>query len=486
MDQLPVFFTLQDRGVAVLGGGSAASRKAQLAVRAGARVRVFAEELCEAFREAKVDGRFSHIRREPSRQDLKGCALLFCASEDAEQNRRVRAVAMAAGLPCNVVDMPDLCDFTMPSIVDRSPVMIAISTAGTSPLLGRMIKARLETLLPAAYGQIAAFVGRYRKKVASVVTDFRQRRHFWERLLEGPVVDLLLAGHEAEAVAEFEAAVGATAAGARHRQKGEVYLVGAGPGDPDLLTFKALRLMQRADVVLYDRLIGDGILNLVRRDAERIYVGKQPQEHTVPQHEISQMLLRLAQEGKRVLRLKGGDPFVFGRGGEEIELLAAAGVPFQVVPGITAASGCSAYAGIPLTHRDHAQACVFVTGHSKDGQLDLDWKTLLQPRQTVAVYMGLAHLAELTHAFIERGAAPSLPVALIDNGTRPNQRVVIGTLDTLAEKAANAGVKGPAILIIGSVVRLREKLDWYVPEEQAREAKSTGAAEVATITPAEE
>jgi uroporphyrin-III C-methyltransferase/precorrin-2 dehydrogenase/sirohydrochlorin ferrochelatase len=229
--------------------------------------------------------------------------------------------------------------------------------------------------------------------------------------------------------------------------------------------------MQRADVVLYDRLIGKGILNLVRRDAERIYVGKLPQEHTVEQHEISAMLLRLAQEGKRVLRLKGGDPFIFGRGGEEIELLAQAGIPFQVVPGITAASGCAAYAGIPLTHRDHAQACVFVTGHAKDGQLDLDWNALLQPRQTVAVYMGLAQLAELTRAFVEKGAAPSLPAALIDNGTRPNQNVLIGTLDTIARQAAEAGVKGPAILIVGSVVRLREKLDWYVPEEQARDAK---------------
>jgi uroporphyrin-III C-methyltransferase/precorrin-2 dehydrogenase/sirohydrochlorin ferrochelatase len=246
-----------------------------------------------------------------------------------------------------------------------------------------------------------------------------------------------------------------------------VYLVGAGPGDPDLLTFKALRLMQRADVVLYDRLIGRGILNLVRRDAERIYVGKLPQEHTMAQHEISQLILKLARDGKRVLRLKGGDPFVFGRGGEEIELLAEAGIPFQVVPGITAASGCAAYAGIPLTHRDHAHTCIFVTGHGKDGQSDLDWKLLLQPRQTVAVYMGLAQLASLTRAFIERGAAPSLPAALIDNGTRPNQQVLIGTLATVADKAAKAGIKGPAILIIGSVVRLREKLDWFVPEEQA-------------------
>jgi uroporphyrin-III C-methyltransferase/precorrin-2 dehydrogenase/sirohydrochlorin ferrochelatase len=364
----------------------------------------------------------------------------------------------------------------MPSIVDRSPVVIAISTAGTSPILGRMIKARLEALLPAAYGQVAAFVGRYRKKVASVVTDFRQRRHFWERVLDGPVVDLVLAGHEAEAVAEFEAEL-AAARGAQHKQRGEVYLVGAGPGNPDLLTFQALRLMQRADVVLYDRLIGDGILNLVRRDAERIYVGKLPQNHTVPQDEISQMLLRLAREGKRVLRLKGGDPFIFGRGGEEIELLAEAGIPFQVVPGITAASGCAAYAGIPLTHRDHAQACIFITGHTKDGRFALDWNLVLQPGQTVAVYMGLGHLAELTRAFIEHGAAPSLPAALVDNGTRPNQRVLIGTLDTVAEQAAKAGSKGPAILIIGSVVQLRQKLDWYVPEEQARAVMAEDAAD---------
>jgi uroporphyrin-III C-methyltransferase/precorrin-2 dehydrogenase/sirohydrochlorin ferrochelatase len=364
----------------------------------------------------------------------------------------------------------------MPSIVDRSPVVIAISTAGTSPILGRMIKARLETLLPAAYGRVAAFVGRYRKKVGERLKDFQRRRRFWERILEGPVVDLVLAGQQAEAVAEFDAQLDAAARGAEYRQQGEVYLVGAGPGDPDLLTFKALRLMQRADVVLYDRLVGEGILNLVRREAERIYVGKLPQEHILPQAEISQLLLRLAQEGKRVLRLKGGDPFVFGRGGEEIELLAEAGIPFQVVPGITAASGCAAYAGIPLTHRDHAQACIFVTGHTKDGRLDVDWHALLQPRQTVAVYMGLAHLAELTRAFIEKGAAPSLPVALIDNGTRPNQQVLTGTLATVAKKAAEAGVKGPAILIIGSVVRLRDRLDWFVPEEQTREAVPAAAS----------
>jgi uroporphyrin-III C-methyltransferase / precorrin-2 dehydrogenase / sirohydrochlorin ferrochelatase len=473
MDQLPVFFNIKGRKVAVVGGGGAAARKAELALRAGARVTVFADQLCGEFNELKPAPHFTQVTREPRAEDLEECAIFYCAAEDVDQNRRAHALAKVAHVPCNVVDTPELCDFTMPSIVDRSPVVIAVSTAGTSPILGRMIKARLETLLPAAYGRVAAFVGRYRKKVGGALKDFQQRRRFWEHVLDGPVVDLILAGHDAEAAAEFDVQLQAAARGAQHPQRGEVYLVGAGPGDPDLLTFKALRLMQRADVVLYDRLIGNGILSLVRRDAERIYVGKLPQDHTVPQQEISRMLLRLAQEGKRVLRLKGGDPFIFGRGGEEIELLAEAGIPFQVVPGITAASGCAAYAGIPLTHRDHAQTCVFVTGHTKDGQLDLDWSMLLQPRQTIAVYMGLAHLAKLARAFVEKGADSSLPVALIDNGTRPNQRVLSGTLNNIAERATAAGVKGPAILIIGSVVRLRERLDWFAPDEQANSAKTS-------------
>jgi len=470
MEQLPIFLNLNGRCVAVFGGGIAAARKAEIAVRAGAEVKVFAEQLSEEFAEIKQTKGFSVVTRAPCVDDLTDCMLVYCASEEMEQNRKVYAVAREARVPCNVVDLPELCDFTMPSIVDRSPVVIAVSTAGTSPILGRMIKARLETLLPAAYGRIAAFVGRYRKRAAASIADFTQRRHFWERVLDGSVADLVLAGKQAEAAAEFDAQLEAAARGAKHRQQGEVYLVGAGPGDPDLLTFKALRLMQRADVVLYDRLVGKGILNLVRRDAERIYVGKLPKEHTMPQEEISQLLLRLAKEGKRVLRLKGGDPFVFGRGGEEIEPLAAAGIPFQVVPGITAASGCAAYAGIPLTHRDHAQTCVFVTGHAKEGRLNLDWELLLQPRQTVVVYMGLESIAELTRQFIAKGAPPSLPVALIDNGTRPNQQVLTTTLDTIAEKTAKAGIKGPAILIIGSVVRLSERLCWYVPEDQASEA----------------
>ena len=318
MDQLPIFLNLEGKCVAVVGGGASAARKAAIAMRAGARVKVFAKQLCEEFRELETSGRFSHALHELRAQDIEECVLLFCASGNAERNHAARALAQAARVPCNVVDTSELCDFTMPSIVNRSPVIVAISTAGTSPLLGRIVKARLETMLPAAFGQIATFVGRHRERVATVLKDARQRRRFWERILEGPAADLTLAGRETQATAELDAHLDAAARGVERQQTGQVYLVGAGPGDPDLLTFRALRLMQRADVVLYDRLIGDGILNLVRRDAERIYVGKLPKKHTVPQEEISRLLLRLARQGKRVLRLKAGDPFVFGRGGEEI------------------------------------------------------------------------------------------------------------------------------------------------------------------------
>ncbi len=250
---------------------------------------------------------------------------------------------------------------------------------------------------------------------------------------------------------------------------GEVYLVGTGPGDPDLLTFRALRLMQQADVVLYDRLIGDGILNLVRRDAKRIYVGKLKNNHTVSQEEIGKLLIELAREGKRVLRLKGGDPFVFGRGGEEIEALSENGIAFQVVPGVTAANGCAAYAGIPLTHRDHAQACVFVTGHEKDGELNLNWESLIQPRQTVVLYMGLSSLDAITRGFLNHGADPATPAAVIENGTRAGQRVITGTLETLQNNTTQAGVKSPALIIVGSVVSLRDKLSWFAnrPEDES-------------------
>jgi len=349
----------------------------------------------------------------------------------------------------------------MPALVDRSPLLIAISSGGTSPLLVRMLKARFETTIPAAYGRLAQFAGSYRDKIKSMVPNLTRRRRFWEAMVSGPVAEHLFSSQVEEAESLMESLLKKAAVDGDQAPVGEVYLVGTGPGDPDLLTFRALRLMQQADVVLYDRLIGDGIMNLVRRDAERIYVGKLPDNHSVPQEEIGKMLIRLATDGKRVLRLKGGDPFVFGRGGEEIEALSENGIAFQVIPGVTAAVGCASYAGIPLTHRDHAQGCVFVTGHEKDGKLNLNWKSLIQPRQTVVVYMGLSSMPTITRGFIEHGADPATPAAVIENGTRAGQRVITGTLESLAARTAEAEIKSPALIIVGSVVNLRERLSWF-------------------------
>jgi uroporphyrin-III C-methyltransferase/precorrin-2 dehydrogenase/sirohydrochlorin ferrochelatase len=267
-----------------------------------------------------------------------------------------------------------------------------------------MLKARFETDIPAAYGRLAEFAGSYRERVKDSIPDMTRRRRFWETMIAGPVAEHLFSGQEVEATALMDSLLDEAATDGDKPPRGEVYLVGTGPGDPDLLTFRALRLMQQADVVLYDRLIGEGILNLVRRDADRIYVGKMKKDHSVPQEEISNMLIRLAQEGKRVLRLKGGDPFVFGRGGEEIATLADNGINFQVIPGVTAANGCATYAGIPLTHRDHAQGYIVVTGHEKDGELNLNWDSLIQPRQTVVIYMGLTSLGTITDGFLSHGA----------------------------------------------------------------------------------
>lgn len=462
MDQLPVFIDVRERRIAVVGNSVQAARKAEMALRAGARVSVFASEPCGELSELARNPRLTLIAAPASTAALAGHLLVYGVLDSEAENRQLAELARAAGVLVNIADTAELSDFIMPSIVDRSPLVVAISTAGTSPILGRIIKARIESWLPAAYGTLARFIGTYREKVNARLSGATERRRFWERVLEGAPADLLLAGNEKAALTAIEDELERAASGAASGPPlGEVYLVGAGPGDPDLLTFRALHLMQRADVVVHDRLVGEEILRLARREAERIYVGKLPQDHIVPQEEISRLLVRLAQAGKRVLRLKGGDPFIFGRGGEEIEMLAENGVPFQVVPGVTAAAGCAAYAGIPLTHRDHAQSCLFVTGHARaDGKLELDWRTLLQPHQTIAVYMGLQHLADLTREFIARGADADLPAAVIDNGTRPNQRVVTGTLATIAERVAAAELPGPAIIIVGTVVSLRDKLAW--------------------------
>jgi uroporphyrin-III C-methyltransferase / precorrin-2 dehydrogenase / sirohydrochlorin ferrochelatase len=474
MRYLPVFLALHRKSAIVVGGGAVAARRAEHLIRAGARVTAFAGSLSDDYRDLLDQPDFRHEARDPEPKDFEDSALCFVAVEDERLAAETWAAAKGAGAWVNVADRPQFCDFIMPSIVDRDPLVIAISTGGASPILGRMLKARLESLIPAGYGRLAGLMGGFRDAVAKAIASPTVRRRFWEAVLEGPIAERALAGDDRVAAAELAHAIERAGAGKAEAPRGEVYLVGAGPGDPDLLTFRALRLMQRADVVLYDRLTNPGLINLVRREAERIYVGKQPEDHELPQGEISALLVKLAKEGKRVLRLKGGDPFMFGRGGEEIEALAAEGIPFQVCPGITAAIGAAAYAGIPLTHRDHAQACVFVTGHGKDGKIDLDWPALLQPRQTVAIYMGLRNVEALTREFMRRGANPNLPAAIIDNATRPDQRVVVGTLETLAAKAREAELSGPSIIIVGTVVTLRAALDWRT--ETAPSADNGGSA----------
>jgi uroporphyrin-III C-methyltransferase/precorrin-2 dehydrogenase/sirohydrochlorin ferrochelatase len=466
MDRLPLFLDLKKRRVGVIGGGTLAARRVESLFRAGADVRLFASEASAEF--AVLAGRFySGDLADPHGFD--GCALCYFAPEEGEEpDAALIARARAAGALVNVADHPQISDFIVPSVLDRSPLVVAISTGGDAPLLGRMLKARLETLIPAAYGRLAQLAGEGRAALADKLTDHRARLRFWERIFDGPVAELALAGDEGAAQAALAMEIAAChpdGSSDADLPRGEVYLVGAGPGDPDLLTFRAFRLMQKADVVLYDRLVEPSIMDRVRRDAERIYVGKRRSNHALPQEEISDLMVRLALEGKRVLRLKGGDPFIFGRGGEEIEKLAEHRIPFQVCPGVTAAAGCSAYAGIPLTHRDYAQSCVFVTGHGKDGPIDLDWSTLLRPKQTVAVYMGLAHLDFLMQEFLRHGADGALPVAIIENGTRANQITVTGTIATIAAKAVAAGLRGPTIIIVGEVVALRDTLNWYSPKQ---------------------
>ena len=389
--------------------------------------------------------------------DLQGVALVIAATDDVPLNAQISAEAQALGIPVNVVDAPALCSVIFPAIVDRSPLIVAVSSGGDAPVLARLIRAKIETWIPVTYGQLANLGKRFRERVKQLFPDVQQRRVFWEDVFQGQIAESVFAGKPEEGERLLEERL----AGAAPRALGEVYLVGAGPGDPDLLTFRALRLMQQADVVLYDRLVAPAIIELCRRDAERIYVGKRRADHAVPQEQINQLLIDLARQGKRVLRLKGGDPFIFGRGGEEIEQLAAEDIPFQVVPGITAASGCAAYAGIPLTHRDHAQSVRFVTGHLKDGSSNLPWKDLVAPGQTLVFYMGLVGLSGICEQLIAHGRSGATPAALVQQGTTQNQRVFTGTLETLPQLVAQHEVHAPTLVIVGEVVTLRDKLAWF-------------------------
>ena len=460
MDALPIFMRIKGRRCTVIGGGEVAARKVTMLLKAGGDVLVVAPELHHELAAMVEAGRIAHRASVFSAEALDGACLAVAATDDDVVNRAVFTEASARNLPVNVVDCPSLCTFTMPAIIERYPLTIAISSGGAAPVLARMLRARIETLVPASYGRLAALAAEFRDQVKARFATTQGRRIFWERVFQGPIGERVLSGQEAAAREALTQALSSDEGQAHH---GEVYLVGGGPGDPDLLTFRALRLMQQADVCVYDKLVSKEVMELVRRDAELIYVGKARDQHTLPQEEINALLVRLAQEGKRVLRLKGGDPFIFGRGGEEIETLMQHGIPFQVVPGITAANGVSAYAGIPLTHRDYAQSCVFTTGHLKDGTVNLDWPALVRPNQTVVIYMGLVGLAGICRQLVAHGLDAATPAAVVQQGTTLRQKVVVADLATLAEKVQAAEMKPPCLTIVGEVVRLRDKLAWFDP-----------------------
>jgi len=462
MDTLSLSLQVKGRRCLVVGGGAVATRKVHLLLKTHASVTVISPTLTNDLTQLVEKQQLIYHSRPFQPDDLKDFFLVIAATDQPILNAEIAQLSENKGILVNVVDAPHLGNVMFPSIVDRSPVHISVSSGGASPVLARLLRARLETFIPANYGQLADLTRKFRDRVKKTFSDHSQRRRFWEQALQSPVTELMLAGKREAAEQLLEKQL------VTHQPtSGEVYLVGAGPGDPDLLTFRALRLMQQADVVVYDRLVSQPILDLVRRDAEKIYVGKERSNHVVPQDDINQLLAKLAKQGKRVLRLKGGDPFMFGRGGEEIETLAADGIPFEVVPAVTAALGTAAYAGIPLTHRDYAQSCVFVTGHLKDGSMDLNWKMLVQPNQTVVVYMGLQGIEQLCEKLIEHGLSKDHSIALVQQATTQNQKVVIGTLETLPEKVRNAHIQPPSLVIVGEVVKLHEKLAWFKPYSRA-------------------
>jgi len=462
------FLDLRGKPGVVVGGGPVAAQKAEALLRSGARLTVIAPELCTRLTELTLVGALRHEAKRFQPGDLVGAEIVIAATDDPAINESVSNTARSLHIPVNVADDAQLSSFIMPSVVDRPPLQIAISTAGASPVLARKLRTMIEALVPFAFGRLATLAAHFRAASTRRYADAAARRRFWEDVIDGPVGEMVLSGREEQAAASLQQML--SPGKAVQAAQGMVYLVGGGPGNPDLLTLRALHVMQRADVVLYDHLVAPAIVDLARREAERIYVGKQRDWHALRQEEINDLMLRLAQQGKRVLRLKGGDPYIFGRGGEEIETLAANGVPFEVVPGITAASGSATYAGIPLTHRDYAHSCVFVTGHLKDGSLELNWDVLARPLQTVVIYMGVRGLPQLCAQLVAHGLPASTPAALIERATLPSQRVVAGTLETLPPLAERAGLRPPALAIVGEVVRLRQKLGWYRPGALDQEA----------------
>ena len=453
----PVFAALKDRPVLVVGGGDVAARKTAALLAAGAHVRVGAPALSAPLAQWLAQGRIVHNAGAFEEYWLDDVWLVVAATDDRRINAQVAAAAQLRRIFVNVVDDAELSSFHVPAVIDRAPLLVAISSGGAAPMLARWLRARLEVLLDHALGPLAALLQRRRGAIRARHRNLSARRDFYERLFAGRIWQMLRAGNGNVAERELDRALVASTP----TPTGSVALVGAGPGDPGLLTLRALRLLNEADVILHDRLVGAEILDLARRDAQRIAVGKQASHHHVMQERIHALMLEHARAGRRVVRLKGGDPFVFGRGGEELEFLRTHDVPYEVVPGITAALACAAYAGVPLTHRDHAQSVRLVTAHCKESLDTLDWRALAAERQTLAIYMGVAQLDTLRDRLLAHGRAATTPFALIENGTRPEQRVITGSLADLPRLQRQHGVQSPALLILGEVAALASKLAWF-------------------------
>jgi len=465
VDYLPLFFKLTEQPVLLVGGGAVALRKARLLCRSGALVHVVSHQVCADLETLLDESAGQIIIGEYHAGLLDDKVLVIAATDDDQLNERVHFDAVAKGIPVNVVDNPRLCTFVFPAIVDRSPIVIGISSGGAAPVLARLLRARLETWIPRSYSRLAEIAQQFRNQVKARFGSVNHRRMFWESVLQGQVAEKVFAGRDKEAISLIEEKLQQDNP---EHQIGEVYLIGGGPGDPELLTFKALRLMQQADIVLYDALVSPAVLDLCRRDADLVFVGKQRDNHAVPQEGINALLVQHALAGKRVVRLKGGDPFIFGRGGEELESLKQHNIPFQVVPGITAASACSTYAGIPLTHRNYAQSVKFITGQLKNRTSDLNFAELVHPNQTLVFYMGLHSIEHLCAELITHGKPGSTPAAIVSRGTSLDQKVLTATLDTLAALQHEAQLPAPALIIVGEVVNLHENLSWFGEEVLAQ------------------
>jgi len=457
MESFPIFINLKKKPVTVVGGGDIALRKVRLLIKADPNITVIARQICKDLKELLVENNHKMLLKSFHESDLKTPTLIIAATNNPKINKRISTYAQQKNILINVVDQPKLCTFTMGSIVERDALVVSISSGGKAPVLVRKIRERIETLLPQSYAELVRFSGSLRSIVQKKIQSGVKRRIFWEEFFESDYIQNFILLPKKLDLRMFNKLL----LRIKSKKTGEVFLVGAGPGERDLLTIRALHLMQKCDICIYDNLVSKDILELVRRDADLVYAGKKQDQHTLSQDKINSLLIKYAQQGKKVLRLKGGDPFIFGRGGEEIESLMKNKILFQVVPGITAASGIASYSGIPLTHRDHAQSCLFLTGHLKDGAIDFEWPKLIVENQTLVVYMGLLSLDELVKKLIHNGMSKKMPIAIIESGTTAKQRVVIGELSNIKSKVGKSKIKSPALIIIGTVVNLRSKLNWF-------------------------